>query len=104
MTPRQLIDRRLEAICARHGLTISELIQQDKRPHLVQARQDAWLDISLELDWSVTRMGRRLNRHYSTIVYGRQKAAERRFGLAPNSYIAAIRQAAVVASRAGAAA
>lgn len=99
MTPRQLIDRRLDAICARHGITLAELRSPDKRRALMQARHDAWLDISLELDWSTSQMGRRLNRDHSTIIYGRQRAAERRYGLPPKAHFDLIRQAAVMDRR-----
>lgn len=99
MTPRQLTDKRLEAICARYGLTLEQLRSPDKRHATMQARYDAWLDISLELDWSTSQMGRRLNRDHSTIIYGRQRAAQRRFGLPPKAHMALIREAALMHRR-----
>lgn len=94
MTPRQYIDRIISRIANTHGLTLEEVTQHSKHHKTVGARHQVWLDVCLELDWTTSQIARRLNRDHSTIIYGRQKAAEARFGLPPKASWAEIESAA----------
>ena len=95
MTPRQYTDRIISRIAATHGLTLAEVVQQDKRHKTVNIRHQVWLDVCLELGWTTTQVARRLNRDHSTIIYGRQKAAQARYGLPPKASWAEIEAAAL---------
>lgn len=97
MTPRTRTDPILAEIAARLGLTLAELIHPDKRHATAPARQQVWLDVRLELNWSTSQIGRRLNRDHSTIIYGCQIAASQRYGLPPKSHWPAIQRAALEA-------
>ena len=94
MTPRTYADRIITRIAAQHGLTLEQVIGYDKHQAVAVPRQQVWLDVSLELGWTTTQLGRRLNRDHSTIIYGRQKAAAERYGLPPKASWESIQRAA----------
>jgi chromosomal replication initiation ATPase DnaA len=94
MTPRAYADAIIIRIAAAHGLTLRQVIQHDKSHAVAIPRQHVWLDVSLELGWTTTQIGRRLNRDHSTIIYGRQKAASERYDRPPKSSWPVIQQAA----------
>jgi hypothetical protein len=90
MTPRDHADRIAES----HGLTLEQVIEQDKRAITATVRHQVWLDVCLELDWSTSQVARRLKRDHSTIIYGRQRAASARFGLPSKAHWPEIQEAA----------
>lgn len=94
MTPRTYIDRILTRIATQHGLTLEQVIRADKSKAIAKPRQHVWLDTCLELGWTTSQAGRRLKRDYSTIIYGRQKAASERYGLPPKASWGEIQSAA----------
>ena len=98
MTPRQHTDRIISRIASVHGLTLAQVIEQDKRHSTAGPRHQVWLDVCLELGWTTTQVGRRLNRDHTTIVYGRQRAASVRFGLPEKARWPEIKRAAFLSS------
>jgi len=59
-----------EQVARRHGLTFNDILQEDRTPHLVKVRCEAWARIRAETSMSLPQIGAIFNRDHTTILAG----------------------------------
>lgn len=74
-----MIARRIvQDVCAKHRLTLEEIISDRRSTPLVRARQEAMWRISKETTWSLPRIGKFFaNRDHTTVLHAIRRHAER---------------------------
>lgn len=60
----------IEQVAARHGLTLATIFDQDRRPHVVVARQEAIAAVHRQFPaWSYPVLGKVFRRDHSTVMH-----------------------------------
>lgn len=68
--------RILHQICDKHGVFEDAVYGKCRRPKFVNAR-DEYIAALRDMGWSLTRIGRELNRHHTTIIAALRRYRDR---------------------------
>lgn len=60
-------------VALKHGLSLNDIIAQDRRRHVVAARTEAMRLVDAHMDMSLPAMGRRFQRDHTTVLWALRK-------------------------------
>jgi transposase len=75
----------VDAICARHGVTLDDIRAYCRKPKMVEIRREVWAYLVHERGWSVTKAGRFLNRDHACVLASLGRGKVRRKAAPPVS-------------------
>lgn len=61
--------RLLDAVAAKHGLTVQEMLQRGRSKHLIEARFEAMYRMRVELKMSYLNIAAKLGRDHSSVIH-----------------------------------
>lgn len=67
----------IAAVCKRYGVTRRQVMGDNRDPHIVAARYEAYHEIRQQSGWSFPRIGRVFKRDHTMIIYGVNRHQER---------------------------
>ena len=92
-TPKELADQAIIDLSARYGLSAARALAPCKKQREVPLRYAVWLDLLCEYGWSSWKLGLKMKRNHSTIIYGVRRAAFARWGVPVTASLEDIRAA-----------
>ena len=92
-TPKEQAEQAIADTAARYGISKDRVLVPCKKHEDIPRRHAVWLDLLCEYGWSSWKLGLKMKRNHSTILYGVRKAARARYGTPPKARLSDIREA-----------
>ena len=80
VTKKMLIEREIQRIANKHGVTIDEIMGDGRTRRVAYARQEIYFELYTHFELSFPRIGKIMNKDHSTVLYGVKEHCLR-FGL-----------------------
>lgn len=73
VTKKMMIEREIERIANKHGVTIDEIMGDGRTRRVAYARQEIYFELYTHFEMSFPRVGKVMGRDHSTVLYGMKK-------------------------------
>lgn len=77
MSPAEITRSVIAKTAEKHGLEYADMLKQDRRLHIVRARQEAWFLLLTERGLSYPAIGRATGHDHTTVIHGVQSYCKR---------------------------